>query len=223
MRKHSSAPLTLLLRLTVTLAAAIAGPLPLHAQVQRSGGGGEIQKIMQQYQQVAAEKTALQTQLAQSKKDLDAANAALAAMKKERDAALVKARAGSGVPPAALAEATSGRQAAERSLEQYKQRMTELVNRFRETATNLKEVEADRTQLRKDLADRNTAYDKCAVDNMQLYAINGEVLDRLDHVGLFTRVSASEPFTRITRTRLDNLVVEYRERAQALQVKKPAP
>ena len=101
--------------------------------------------------------------------------------------------------------------------------MTELVNRFRETATNLKEIEADRTQLRKDLADRDAAYDKCAVDNSQLYDINGEVLDRLSHVGMFTKVSASDPFTHLTRTRLDNLVVEYRERAQALQVKKPTP
>jgi len=36
-------------------------PAPVHAQTQRSGGG-EVQKFMQQYQQVAAEKTALQAQ-----------------------------------------------------------------------------------------------------------------------------------------------------------------
>ena len=55
------------------------------AQTQRSGGG-ETQKVMQQYQQLAAEKTALQGQLAQAQKDLDSAKADLAAMKKERDA-----------------------------------------------------------------------------------------------------------------------------------------
>jgi chaperonin cofactor prefoldin len=191
---------------------------PLYAQVQRSGGG-EAQKFMQQYQQVAAEKTALQAQLAQMKKDLDAANAELAVVKKERDAA----KSHVGVSPAAVTQATSAKEAAERNLDQSKQRMTELIGRFRETATNLKEVEADRAKLRKDLSERNSAFDTCAADNMQLYEITGEVLDRYQHVGLFTKVSAAEPFTKITRTRIDNLVEEYRERAQELRVKKAVP
>jgi chromosome segregation ATPase len=203
----------------ISLVASLLGVhAPLQAQVQRSGGG-EGQKIMQQYQQVAAEKTALQAQVAQLKKDLDAANAELAAAKKERDAA----KAHAGVPPAAVAQATSAKEAAERNFEQSKQRMTELVTRFRETATNLKDVEADRTKLRKDLADRTNAYDKCAEYNAQLYDINGEILDRYEHVGLFSKASATEPFTKITRTRIDNLALEYHERAQQLRIKKAAP
>jgi septal ring factor EnvC (AmiA/AmiB activator) len=204
---------------SLAFAASICSPhAPLYAQVQRSGGG-EVQKFMQQYQQVAAEKTALQTQIAQMKKDLDTVNAELAAVKKERDAA----KAHVGASPAAIAQANGAKEAAERNLEQSKQRMTELVGRFRETATNLKEAEADRTTLRKDLAERNSAFDTCAADNMQLYDINRDILDRYEHIGLFTKVSAGEPFTKITRTRIENLVEEYRERAQELRVKKTAP
>jgi chromosome segregation ATPase len=203
----------------LAIATSIGGTqAPLYAQVQRSGGG-EVQKFMQQYQQVAAEKTALQAQLAQMKNDLETANAQLAAVKKERDAA----KAHVGASPAAIAQANSTKEAAERNLEQSKQRMTELVGRFRETATNLKDAEADRAKLRKDLSERNSAFDACAVNNMQLYEVNREILDRYEHVGLFTKVSADEPFTKITRNRIENLVYEYRERAQALQVKKPAP
>src|ERR1700704_102562 len=140
---------------TLTFAASICGGHgPLYAQVQRSGGG-EAQKFMQQYQQVSAEKTALQAQLAQMKKDLDTANAQLAAVKKERDTA----KAHVGVSPAAMAQANGAKETAERSLEQSKQRMTELVGRFRDTATNLKEAEADRATLRTDLAERNSAFD----------------------------------------------------------------
>jgi chromosome segregation ATPase len=190
---------------------------PLHAQTQRSGGEG--QKIMQQYQQVAAEKTALQTQLAQMKKDLDAANAELAAVKKERDVA----KSHVGIAPAALAQATNAKDAAERSLEKSKQQIAELVSRFRETATNLRDTEAGRAKLTKDLAERNSAFDKCAEDNLQLYEINGQLLDRYEHVGLFTKVGAAEPFSRITRTRMENLVDETRERAQQLRVQKSAP
>jgi len=205
--------------ITLVLAVPICSArAPLYAQVQRSGGG-EAQKFMQQYQQVAAEKTALQAQLAQMKKDLDAANAELAAVKKERDAA----KAHVGVSPAAIAQANGAKEAAERNLEQSKQRMTELVGRFREIAANLKDTEADRAKLRKDLSERNSAFDRCAVNNMQLYEVNREILDRYEHVGLFTKVSAAEPFTKITRIRIENLVDEYRERAQELRVKKTAP
>lgn len=202
----------------VFAAALLGGHAPANAQVERSGGG-EVQKFMQQYQQLAAEKTALQAQLAQMKKDLDSAKADLAAMTKERDA--LKAHV--GVPAALVAQVTESKDAAERSLEQSKQRMTELVGRFREMAGNLRDVEADRTQLHKDLDARNAAYDKCARDNVALYSINTEILDRYEHVGLFTKVSAAEPFTKITRTRIDNLVEEYRERAQEQRVIKHDP
>jgi chromosome segregation ATPase len=187
-----------------------------HAQVQRSGGG-EAQKFMQQYQQMAGEKTALQAQLEQTKRDLDKANVDLAAMKKERDA--LKAHP-PGVPAAAVAQLTSAKESAEHNLDVSKQRMTELVARFRETAGSLKDAEADRTKLHTELDARNSAFDKCAENNQQLYEINGDILNRYDHVGLFTKVSVNEPFTRITRTRMDNLVVETRDRAEELRVKK---
>jgi chromosome segregation ATPase len=191
------------------LAAALLAASTLHAQAPRSGGGGEAQKFMQQYQQISDEKAALQAQLEQSKKDLQSAQTELATVKKERDA--LKSRAGGS--QAELAQLTAGKESAEKSLEQYKQKMTELVGRFREAAVNLRDVEADRTRLQNDLKDRTTALDKCSVDNLSLFEINKEILDRYEHVGLFTRVSSNEPFTRITRTRIDNLVEEYRERA----------
>jgi chromosome segregation ATPase len=195
----------------------LCAQVPLHAQVQRSGGG-ETQKFMQQYQQVAAEKTALQAQLVQMKKDLDAANAELAAVKKERDAAKVHV----GVPASAIVQATTAKEAAERSLEKSKQQIAELVGRFRETVTNLQEVEADRGKLRIDLVKGSGELDKCAENNLQLYEINSEILSRYEQVGMFTKVSAAEPFTKITRTRMENLVEETRIRAQELRVKKAA-
>jgi chromosome segregation ATPase len=193
-----------------------------NAQVQRSGGG-EAQKFMQQYQQLAAEKTALQTQVTQMKKDLDSAKTDLAAMKKERDVLKAQKAHAAGVPAATVAQLTASKEAAERNVELSKQRMTELVTRFRETATNLKEAESDRTKLRGDLEARNAAFDQCAANNQQLYEINGEILRRYNNVGLFTRMGAVEPFTQITRNRIDNLVVETHARAEELRVKKSAP
>jgi flagellar biosynthesis chaperone FliJ len=206
--------------LAFAMAAAVCAPSLSRAQTQRSGGGGEAQKFMQQYQQLAAEKTSLQSQLAQAKKDLESAQSALAAMKKERDA--LKSRSGGG-SPAVIARLNTAKESAEKSLEQSKQRMTEIVGRFKEMAGNLKEVEADRTGLRKTLDERNKAFDKCAENNLQLYEINGDILNRYEHIGTFTKVTSAEPFTRLTRTRIENLVDEYRARATELRVKKRTP
>lgn len=189
------------------------------AQAPRSGGGGELQKFMQQYQQVAAEKTTLQAQVTQLQSDLNSAKTELASVKKDRDAL----KAHTGASTAEVSQLTAAKTTAEHNLEQYKERMNELVEKFRQVAQNLKETETDRAKARRDLQDRNAQLDKCAEDNMQLFEITSEVLDRYDHVGLFTRVSASEPFTKITRTRIENLVDDYRGRAQELRVKKQKP
>ena len=208
-------------RYTLTTSALLlslfTGAKSVLAQVERSGGGAS-QKIIQEYQQLAAERTTLQAKIAQLQKDLDASKADAAGMKKERDA--LKAQVGGAA--AAITQATAGKQSAEQSLEQSKQRMTELIARFRETAVNLKEVEADRNAKSRELAERGASYDQCAENNLQLYEINNEVLDRYEHVGLFTRASAAEPFTRITRTRMENLVDDYRARALELRAKRPA-
>lgn len=194
---------------------------PLHAQTTRSGGG-EAQRFMQQYQQIAAEKTALQAQVTQLKNELDAANKQVAAAQKERDA--LKAHAsGADLAAARLAQETAAKEAALKNLDQYKARMTELVDRFRDTVGTLKGVEAERVQLRKSVEDLTASNDKCAEANLQLYEISGDVLNRYDHVGLFTRVGTAEPFTRITRTRIENLVDEYRQRALELRIKKANP
>jgi len=197
--------------------ACTAAPIGLHAQTQRSGG--EAQKFMQQYQQLAGEKAALQAQVDKMKKDLDAAKSDLAAMTKERDA--LKMHAGGST--AAIAQLTASKAAAEKRLETYKQRQDELVERFRETGATLKDVEGDRNRLHKQLEERTATFDKCAADNLELYEINADLLRRYDHVGLFTKASASEPFTRITRTRIENLVDEYRARAEELRTKKTTP
>lgn len=207
--------------LSMLCAFALIAVAPVKAQVQRSGGG-EMQKIMQQYQQVAAEKTALQGQVEQMKKDLDAAKTELAAAKKERDA--FKAHAGGAAAAAtAVAQLTASRDSAEKNLEVSKQRMNELVGRFRETATTLKVVETDRTKLHKELDERNAAFDTCAEHNLQLFEITRDVLDRYEHVGLFTKAGAAEPFTQITRTRIENLVDDYRARALENRTQKRKP
>jgi chromosome segregation ATPase len=199
---------------TICIAAALLFAATVAAQTERGGGsGGDSQRIMQQYQQLAAERTTLKAQLGDLQKELDSAKADLAATRKERDE--LKGRA------AQLAPLTVAKDTAEKNLEQNRERTAELVAKFRETVASLKDVEADRGRVQADLVRRNDAFDTCATDNLSLYEISGQVLDRYENVGFFTRVAASDPFLRVTHTRIENLVDEYRARAQELRVKKP--
>jgi len=195
----------------ISTAATIA---PVHGQTVRSGG--ENARAMQELQQVAAERTALKTdngklkdEVAELKKKLDKAaaeGAAASARVKELEAA-----AGRG--------AESSKQAND-ALEKSRAQLQELIAHFRETALNLKTVEADRNNLRGQLEARGREYDTCVEHNVGLYQVGHEALDRLDRHGFWSKVGESEPFTQLARARLDNLIDDYRARLEESRLEK---
>lgn len=201
---------------------------PAMAQVQRSGGGGNA-ALMQQYQQMASERTQLQADNAKLKRDLDD-------LKKQLDAAkqaLAASKAGaSRGQAAALAAAQAAVQTANennaKAQADLKGKLQELVGRFRETATQLRGVETERADLQQQLLQSKADLDKCAQRNYDLYQVDREVLDRYQNQSVLGYMARAEPFTRIKRTQIDNFVLEYKERAEALRVKQaggstPAP
>ncbi len=192
------------------------------AQAQTARGGGDNARAMQELQQLAAERTALQAenaklkdQVADLKKKLDQAtteDATATARAKELEAAAAHGAESTKENADALAKSRS--------------QMLELVTRFRETAENLKTVETDRNTLRGTLEARDRDYKLCVDHNIGLYGVGREALDRLERRGFWSKVRESEPFTQIARARLDNLIDDYRQRMDELrleQSKKAAP
>ena len=190
---------------------------PALAQSQRSGGGGVNPAMVQQYQQAVSERTQLQAENAKLKtsaddlkKQLDAANKQLAALK-----------AGSGRGQAAMAQLAAAQQenaTTSKNLADLKSKAQELVANYRETIANLRTVETQKTKLQQDLAQSKANFDHCAQSNYELFKVNSEILDRYEHQGMFSYVERSEPFTRLKRTQIQNIVDEYKERAEELRV-----
>jgi hypothetical protein len=87
------------------------------------------------------------------------------------------------------------------------------VGKFREMANLLREVETDRNAVKTQLGQRDTEFQQCVDRNRSLYALNGEILARLEKRGGFTPASALEPFTRLKRVELENLIDGYQTRA----------
>jgi hypothetical protein len=146
-------------------------------------------------------------------------------LKKQLDAAGKQAaasKAGVSRDAAQLAAAQAANDRSAKDLADSKAKMQELVGKFRETITQMRSVESERTQLQQQLAQGKTALDQCADRNYSLYQVDNEVLDRYAHEGAFSHMASAEPFTRIKRTQIDNLVLEYKERAEELRMKKAA-
>jgi chromosome segregation ATPase len=178
------------------------------AQTAREGGGANAQ-LLQQLQQLASERAQLQAENARLDKELDDAKKKLAALATDNEALDRQARSSA----AALSRSALNADNLEQSLAQQRARMDELIAKFRETATTLRDVETDRSQISERLAARERAFQTCAERNLALHQINAEVLDRLERQGFWASLGKAEPFTRLKRAEIDNLIEDYRNRA----------
>jgi len=201
--------------------AAVAGGITLkaNAQTTRAGGAAPSAQAMQQLQQLASERTALQAENSRIKADLEAA-------RKERDslkAAQATLANRSRGAESQLATALGDKARVEGDLAREKQRLEELVQRFRETAAGMRDVETDRAAKTQLLAVREQELGVCIDRNKKLFALNGEVIDKLEDQGFLSAFARHEPFTRLKRNQLENLADGYRGAAEDLQVPQASP
>jgi chromosome segregation ATPase len=192
-------------------------PLVL-AQTERASSGGNTQ-MLRQMQQLASERTQLQAENAKLKQEL-------AVLKKERDAfkggsdsADRKLRA----LQASAARADEQRAASSQELTSQRARMDELVSKFRETAGTLREVEAQRATAVQSLATRDIELAQCGDRNQKLYALNDEVLTYFGKRGFWSGLASAEPFTQLKKVQLENLIGEYRAKAEDQSMVKTTP
>jgi chromosome segregation ATPase len=180
------------------------------AQSARSGGGASAQ-LMQQMQQLASERTSLQAENARLKKDLEDMRKERDTLKSGQQALDKKARAAEAAMR--QLEARQQQRQADPELAQTKEKLQQVVAKFRETLQTLKDVETANTAAKQTLATRDQELKSCVGHNQALYKLDDEVLTHLEKQSVWTHVAASEPFTRIKRTQLENYVVESRTKA----------
>jgi chromosome segregation ATPase len=191
-------------------AAAASGA---RAQTPRSGGAPNAQLLMQ-LQELGSEKASLESQNADLKKQLDAVT-------KERDTLKGVQKANEQRVRTSAAEATqtsAQRDALAQELKRTKDQMDVLIGKFRETINTLREIETDRAVTKQTLATRSAELKVCIDRNLALYKLDEEVLTRLDQESVWSRIAESEPFTKIKRVQLENLIDDYRNRAEDQRV-----
>lgn len=200
-------------RLHLWVALAIVSAVSMgevsRAQTARSGGGANTQLLMQ-VQELASERTSLQAENARLTKELQAAQKERDALKAGQKALDARARTSA----AQLAETTAQRESTEQKLKRANEQMQELVARFRETIKTLHDIESDRAATKQALGTRDRELKVCVDRNLAMYKVTEETLARLDKESIWSRITEKEPFTRIKRVQLENLIDDYRARAQ---------
>jgi regulator of replication initiation timing len=187
-----------------------SSPWDVVAQTTRSGG--DTARAMQQMQQLASERTALQAENAKLKQQLDEAQEKLSAVSARQDSLARRAQTAEAASNRLAAASAASTEGAART----RQQLDEVVAKFRETAQTLKEVETDRNALRQQAQESERQLATCRDHNAQLLRINEEVLVRLENTGFWTRLAADEPFTKLKRTELENIAMDYRQSARDL-------
>jgi chromosome segregation ATPase len=186
------------------------------AQTARTGGNVSAQ-LMQQMQQLASERTTLQAENDKLKRQLVDVTKDRDALKSGQQAVERRAKDAS----TALEHSNSQRAAVDQELTQTKAKMQELISRFRETIVQLRAAEGESTTAKQALVTRERELSRCADRNMALYKLNDEVLTHYEKQSAFARTAEIEPFTRIKRVQNENLIDDYRGRAQDQVVTPP--
>lgn len=198
-------------RVTIAALLVLAASLSF-AQTERSGNADA--RVMQQLQQLTAERAALQSENARLKQDLDKA-------RKEVEQASTGRKALENRAKALEANASRGEQSSKQAgeqLERTRAQLQELIAKFRETTQVLRDTETERTQAKNQLATREREFKTCVDRNAALYNLNAEVLDKFENRGFWSSLTEREPFTRLKRVELENLAEEYKYRADELRL-----
>ena len=171
------------------------------AQAARPGGSGNAQ-LMQQIQQLGAERTRLQAENTQLKKDLED-------VRKDRDALEGAQQAVAGRAKSSEIELQSSvaqRTATDKDLTQTSDKLQQLKGKYQELLQNLQTVQAERATTQQMLTSREQDLKVCVDRNLTLYTASQEAAARLEHHTASTRVSPSQ---------LEGLIADYKDRVPA--------
>lgn len=198
---------------TAAIAILIAVSRLAQAQVERSGGEPNA-ALLEQIQQLTSQNASLEADNARLKQQLTDLTKQRDSLKSAAKSAQLHDRSDA----AALAQSNAQQLLYAKDLKLYKDRMGDLIDKFRATIDQLRQAEIDRANEKQALARSERETKICVDRNHALIKLNEEVLSRWDKQSFWSRLAMADYFTKIARTRLDNLTDDYKSQAEAERV-----
>lgn len=175
-----------------------------------------LRTTMVQLQTVEAEKATLQAELETTKTENEKK---IADLTKQLDALRKKTAEDKAATDKSINELTSKVANTEQDLARTKQTLTKWKDGYGKAAAIAQKKEAERSVL----AGKVVVLERRVADNeaknAEMFKIGNEILDRYKGFGLGTALTAREPFTGITRVKLQNLMQNYEEKLVAQKIR----
>lgn len=185
-----------------------------------TGGGNQMamMKAQQMMQQFKAEAAKANAEL----EKLRAENEKLAKENKKLEKALAKNQKKLNRTSGSLDNYKESHEKLKERLLTTQDKMQELIGRFRETIATLRGVEEENNVARKDLKATKDKLFMCANNNLKLYDTNMEILGKYEGKGVWDVLHQNEPLTQIRQVEIENMIQDYRDIMDELQVDKVA-
>lgn len=110
-------------------------------------------------------------------------------------------------------------EAKQKELDETKESLGKWKAAYEQITTAAQKSEAERTKLASESVILRRKLEDRERKNLELFKLGNEVLTRYEKFGLGEALSAKEPFTGITRVKLENLVQDYQDKIADNRVK----
>lgn len=206
--------LTVALCLASSANAQQQQPNPMEAALKKMRE--TLRTTMVQLQTVEGEKATLQAELETTKTENEKK---IADLTKQLDALRKKTAEDKAATDKSINELTSKVANTEQDLARTKQTLVKWKDGYGKAAAIAQKKEAERSVL----AGKVVVLERRVADNeaknAEMFKIGNEILDRYKGFGLGTALTAREPFTGITRVKLQNLMQNYEEKLVAQKIR----
>lgn len=200
-------------RLTVVSTLVLVASASMAQEARRPAADASA-RLQQQVQQLASERTALQSENARLKEQVASLEKKGKALAAEKESLTRRA----GTAESRVSRAEAGERSVGTRLEAAEARLNEVVGKYRELAEQLRKVESERSELARQAAADSQSLKVCAQKNVQLADVALEALDRYERKGCFGALAQAEPFTGLKRAEVENAAEAYRQQIDSLQV-----
>lgn len=115
---------------------------------------------------------------------------------------------------------TEEKQVLNSRIKELEAKLAEQTGETKKTQSTLAEREAELTKIKDFSAKQNAANDSCEDKNRNLYGLSRELMEKYRNQGLWETVRRAEPFAQSRQVEIENLLEQYRDRADVLRAER---
>ncbi len=202
-------------------ALALLLPVGLFAQAAAPAANGVETQLREALRSSTLQLRTAQGELANAQSDREQAKSDLAALQKRLDTLEKQSAADRSAAQTSLSNLTAQLAAKDAENARLAEKLTTALATLDQTRRLADERAQSITVAKTRSAEFENANSQLRAQNRELFRIGNEVLERYENYGLGRSLASREPFTKLTRVRLQNLVQDYSDALEKQRAKLP--